>query len=47
MLVVCLVLVMVVVHGECGRNLINEAGSVMDPMFMEASLFVAYDSLPL
>ncbi|KAK0604752.1 hypothetical protein LWI29_019094 [Acer saccharum] len=36
---------MVVVHGDYGRNLTGEAGSVMDPMFMEASLFVAFDPL--
>ncbi|KAI9195188.1 hypothetical protein LWI28_012545 [Acer negundo] len=40
---------MVVVHGDCGRNLSSGAGSVMDPMFMEASLFVrvSSDSPPL
>ncbi|KAI9195849.1 hypothetical protein LWI28_018700 [Acer negundo] len=40
---------MVVVHGDCGRNLNSGAGSVMDPMFMEASLFVrvSSDSPPL
>ncbi|KAI9194797.1 hypothetical protein LWI28_009263 [Acer negundo] len=40
---------MVVVHGDCGRNLNNEAGYVMDPMYMEASLFigVSFDLFPL
>ncbi|KAI9200647.1 hypothetical protein LWI28_011167 [Acer negundo] len=39
---------MVVVHGDCGRNLSSGASSVMDPMFIEASLFVgvSFDSPP-
>ncbi|KAK4840559.1 hypothetical protein QYF36_012202 [Acer negundo] len=36
---------MVVVHGDYGRNLTSEASSRMDPMFMEASLFLASDPL--
>ncbi|KAK4854302.1 hypothetical protein QYF36_021963 [Acer negundo] len=34
-------------HGDCGRNLTNETGYVMDPMFIEASLFVASDPLEI